>query len=65
MHTSQSSHGIANGHWEHMPPRSTRALDAARIGVAKALKRLADSLADPAELAEGEQAERERPIAAE
>ncbi len=65
MHTSQSRHGIANGHWEPTPPRSARALNVARIGVAKALKRLADSLADPDELAADEQAEHERPVAAE
>ncbi|HTA93020.1 MAG TPA: hypothetical protein VK745_25755 [Polyangiaceae bacterium] len=67
MHTLQRMHGIANGRWEPTPPRSARALSVARIGVAKVLKKLSDSLADPEELAAEEQAEheRERPVAAE
>jgi hypothetical protein len=67
MPTAQSMHGIANGRWEPTPPRSARVISVARVGVAKALKKLSDSLADPAEIAEAEHARREseRPVAAE
>jgi len=60
-------HGIANGRWERTPPRSARVISVARVGVAKVLKRLSDSLADPAEIAEAEHARHvsERPVAAE
>jgi hypothetical protein len=67
MPTAHSMHGIANGRWEPTPPRSARVVNVARVGVAKVLKKLSDSLADPAEIAEAERArhESERPVAAE
>jgi hypothetical protein len=55
MPTAQSVHGIANGRWEPTPPRSSKAVTVARIGVAKILKNLSDRLAGPAELAREEQ----------
>jgi hypothetical protein len=67
MPTARSVHGIANGRWEPTPPRSARVINGARVGVAKVLKKLSDSLADPAEMAEAERTRREseRAVAAE